>query len=174
MSDVWSQALPAVTALAGVTVTFGGTLTVERQKWRRTRRSQLVDRALEVFGDLLQATTDIARTIRQAAEQIHHRSLTDFERVTYDVDELIGQARKLGTMARFVGPPDAVNLLDDLERVMAPLYELIVETGQAVDYNEPATLARSDDLVEAAEALMRQRDSIIAHLRDPAGLGIDR
>jgi hypothetical protein len=100
--------------------------------------------------------------------------LDDFERLARDVDELIGQARNLGTMARLVGPSNAYRLLDDLESLIVPLYRLIIATGEAVDYNEPATLVRSDDLVEAAKALMLQRDSLIMHLRDPIALGIDR
>ncbi len=173
MSDRLTQILPAVTALSGVALTLGGTILLERQKWRRSRRSQLADRAVEVFADLPQVITDISRTLRQAAERIAAGDL-DFDALAESVDEQIGRARQLGAAARLIGPSTGFTLVDALEESLEPLYRLVADIAQAVDPADPSTLTHSDDLVEPAKGLIRRRDALIFELRKASVLGIDR
>ncbi|MFC9156377.1 hypothetical protein ACFTT0_15515 [Streptomyces bauhiniae] len=117
--------------------------------------------ALTSLTDLLQAVTDIARTLRQTAEQLGEGRDVDLPGVADRIDDLIGQVRRQGTVARIVGPRSAFSLITALEGQVAPLYRLVSEVGRSGD---------GAALVEPARQLMRTRDAFIDHLRSADGM----
>jgi hypothetical protein len=125
MADVMSQLLPVGAALAGVALTFAGNAWLERQKWRRTRSDGRQDRTLQAFADLLQSTTDIARTLRQLEDRVTAGVSIDLDLTSDRVDELIGEARRYATVARLVGPTAAFPAIDEIEQNLAPLHQLV-------------------------------------------------
>jgi hypothetical protein len=153
--------IPVASALTGVALTLVGNAYLERGKWRRSRRSEQEARSLQSFTDLLQATTDIARTMRQTAEQLEEGRDVDMYEVAKVIDDLIGEVRRQGTVVRLVGPRAAFGLVATLEGQIAPIYRLIVEVGRS---GEGAAL------VEPARQLMKTRDAFIDHLRSAEGL----
>jgi hypothetical protein len=174
MSDLWSQILPAITALSGVAMTFGGTMLLEQQKWRRSRRVDLAIRALDVFTDLLRSLNDVIWTLLEASEHIQAGSPTDIEALTRTLGERTTAARQALTIARLIGPSSAFSYVDELEGQMTALRPLIAGLGGAIEAKENATITRSHDLVDAAQALMQLRDSVVSHLRRPEVLRIER
>ncbi len=143
-------------ALAGVALTLLGNVYLEHNKWRQTQRNEQRVRSLESLTDLLQVATDIARTLRQTAEQIDEGQNVDMRAVADRIDDLIGQLRRQGTVARIVGPRSAFSLIATLERQIAPIYRLVAEAGRLGD---------GSALVEPAQRLMETRDALIDHLR---------
>ncbi|MGW3340701.1 hypothetical protein ACWDCL_24865 [Streptomyces sp. NPDC001009] len=111
--------------------------------------------------DLLQAVTDIARTLRQTAEQIGEGRDVDMQGVADRIDDLIGQVRRQGTVARIVGPRSTFNLITTLEGQIAPIYRLVAEVGRS---------GNGVDLVEPARQLMKTRDAFIDLLRSDDGM----
>ncbi|WP_240528909.1 hypothetical protein [Streptomyces humi] len=138
-----------------------GNAYLERDKWRRSRHSEQEARSIQSFTDLLQATTDIARTLRQTAEQLEEGRDVDVHEVAEVVDDLIGQVRRQATVVRLVGPRTAFDLVTTLEGQISPIYRLIVEAERSGE----ATV-----LVEPARQLMKTRDALIDHLRSTEGL----
>jgi hypothetical protein len=161
MADISAQVIPVASALAGVVLTLLGNVYVERGKWQRTRRSEQEARSLASFTDLLRATTDIARTLRQTAEQLEEGRDVDLHGVANVIDDLIGEVRRQGTVARLVGPRSCFDLITTLERQLATIYRLIVEVGRS---------GEGTALVEPARQLMKTRDAFIDHLRRADGL----
>jgi hypothetical protein len=174
MSDLWSQILPAITALSGVAMTFGGTMLLEQQKWRRSRRVDLAIRALDVFTDLLRSLNDVIWTLLEASEHIQAGSPTDIEALTRTLGERTTAARQALTIARLIGPSSAFSYVDELEGQMTALRPLIAGLGGAIEAKENAAITRSHDLVDAAQTLMQLRDSVVSHLRRPEVLRIER
>jgi hypothetical protein len=155
--------VPAGAALAGVALTFAGNAWLEHQKWRRTQAGEQQVRTLGAFADFLQSVTDIARTLRQSAERLASRGDLDLDTLADRVDELIGQARRQGTMVRLVGPPTAFPLIKQVEDVLATLHDAIKSIRGADN---------TAVLVDPARELMKLRDELIAHLREGTqGLG---
>ncbi|MEU6816626.1 hypothetical protein [Streptomyces sp. NPDC046860] len=161
MTDIAGQLIPVASALAGVALTLLGNVYVERSKWRQTQRSEQRARALQSLTDLLQAITDIARTLRQTAEQLGEGRDLDMQGVADRLDELIGQVRRQGTVARLVGPRSGFGLITTLEGQVAPIYRLVSEVGRSGD---------GAALVEPARQLMKTRDAFIDHLRSADGM----
>ncbi|MFC8450118.1 hypothetical protein [Kitasatospora sp. NPDC057223] len=161
MTEIAGQLIPVASALAGVTLTLLSNAWLERSKWRRLRTSERDDRTLASFTDLLQTTTDIARTLRQTAEQLDSGQQVNVQAVGITIDELIGQVRRQGTAARLVGPRSTFDLITTLERQVAQIHAAITSAGQSAD---------GTALVEPARQLMRTRDNIIDHLRSIEGL----
>jgi hypothetical protein len=174
MSDLWSQILPAITALSGVAMTFGGTMLLEQQKWRRSRRVDLAIRALDVFTDLLRSLNDVVWTLLEASEQIQAGSPTDIDALTRTLGDQMTTTRQALTIARLIGPSSAFPYVDELERQLATVRSLITDIGGAARPEENAAATRGHDLVDAAQALMRLRDSVVSHLRRPEALRIER
>jgi hypothetical protein len=173
MSDLWGQILPAITALSGVAMTFSGTMLVEQQKWRRSRRVDLAIRALDVFTDLLRSLNDVAWTLLEASEQIQTGS-TSIEALIKTIGDQITAVRQALTIARLIGPTSAFPYVDELEKQLTALRPLITDIGRTISAEENAAATRSHELVEAAQALMRLRDSVVSHLRRPEALRIER
>ncbi|MEV7381868.1 hypothetical protein [Streptomyces lydicus] len=161
MTDIAGQLIPVASALAGVALTLLGNVYLERSKWRQTQRSERRARSLESFADLLQAITDIARTLRQTAEQIDEGRDVDMQGVADRIDDLIGQVRRQGTVARIVGPRSTFSLITALEGQIAPIYRLVAEVGRS---------SNGAALVEPARQLMKTRDAFIDHLRSADGM----
>ncbi|MEH0420038.1 hypothetical protein [Streptomyces sp. B21-083] len=134
---------------------------MERSKWQRTRHTDQEARSLQAYADLLQAVTDIARTLRQTAEQFGAGQSVEVQQVVAAIDGHIAQVRRQGTMVRLVGPRSAFGLVKSLEDQIAPLYGLLVEVARSGD---------GSALVEPARRLMRTRDEITDHLREAGGL----
>ncbi len=173
MSDTWSQMLPAIAALSGVAMTFGGTMFLEQQKWRRSRRIDLAIRALDVFTSLLGAVTDLARELQRAAEQLQAGGLPDLTTLATSVDDQLAAAAKLLTTARLIGPASAFSYVDEFERQFTAVRSLIAGTGQAISSGHGTAAAHGNALAQAAQALMHLRDTAAVHLRGPAALHID-
>ncbi|MFE6911173.1 hypothetical protein [Streptomyces erythrochromogenes] len=161
MADISGQLIPVVSALAGVALTLLGNVLLERSKWRQSQRSEQRVRSLESLTELLQAITDIARTLRQTAEQIDEGRDVDMKAVADRVDDLIGQARRQGTVARIVGPHSTLGLITSLEGQIAPIYRLVAEAGR---------LGNGAALIEPARQLMKTRDAFVDHLRRGYGM----
>ncbi|WP_234321308.1 MULTISPECIES: hypothetical protein [Streptomyces] len=161
MADIANQVIPVASALTGVALTLAGNMYLERNKWRRARHTEQEARALQSYTDLLQAATDIARTLRQTAERLDEGRDVDVHEVVAVVDGHIGQVRRLGTVARLVGPRSAFALVKSLEDQVAPLYRLLAEVERSRD---------GSALVEPARRLMKTRDAITDHLRRAGGL----
>lgn len=161
MVEIATQVIPVASALAGVALTLAGNMYLERSKWRRARHTEQEVRSIQSYTDLLQAATDIARTLRQTAEQLHEGREIDMQDVVAVVDGHIGQVRRQGTVVRLVGPRSAFDLVKSLEDQVAPIYQLLAEVARSRD---------GSALVEPARGLMRTRDAISDHLRRAAGL----
>ncbi|MDX3548828.1 hypothetical protein PV729_25715 [Streptomyces europaeiscabiei] len=161
MADLATQVLPVASALAGVALTLVGNVYLERGKWQRTRHTDQEARSLQAYADLLQAVTDIARTLRQTAEQFGEGHSAEMQEVVTAIDNHIAQVRRHGTMVRLVGPRSAFGLVKSLEDQIAPLYRLLVAVERSGD---------GTPLVEPARRLMRTRDEITDHLRRASGL----
>ncbi|MGA5319802.1 hypothetical protein ACPCIU_05110 [Streptomyces seoulensis] len=161
MTDIAGQLIPVASALSGVALTLLGNAHLERSKWRQTQRSEQRARALESLADLLRAVTDIARTLRQTAEQIDEGRDVDVQGVSDRIDDLIGHVRRQGTVARIVGPRSTFSLITTLEGQIAPIYRLVAEVGRSGD---------GAALVEPARQLMKTRDAFIDHLRSVEGM----
>lgn len=174
MSDTWSQVLPAVTALAGVALTFGGTALLEQQKWRRSRRVDLAIRALEPFTDLLRALTEISVTLLQAAEQIQAGALAEVQTLTATINERLGAAQQLLIITRLIGPTSTLPHVNELERNLTALRSLLADVGQTLASQNNAATACSHQLTDAAHTLTQLRDSTVSYLRGPEALRIDR
>lgn len=174
MSDLWSQILPAITALSGVAMAFGGTMLLEQQKWRRSRRVDLAIRALDVFTDLLRNLNDVVWTLQEASEQIQAGFPRDIDALTRTLGDRTTAARQALTIARLIGPSSALSHVDELERQLAALRPLIANIGRAIRAEESVATTRSHDLVDAAQALVQLRDSVVSHLRRPEALRIER
>ncbi|WKX71388.1 hypothetical protein [Streptomyces sp. XD-27] len=127
----------------------------------RDRHAEQEARSLQSYADLLQAATDIARTLRQTAEQLDEGREVDMHEVVAVVDGHIGQVRRQGTVVRLVGPRRAFDLVTSLEDQVAPVYRLLAEVARSRD---------GSVLVEPARRLMRSRDAITDHLRETGGL----
>jgi hypothetical protein len=147
---------------------------VERQKWRRARRVDLAVRALDVFADLLRSLNDVIWMLQETSEQIKTGSPTEIEVLTRTISDRTTVARQALVMARLVGPPSAFPLVDELERQLTALRPLIADGDRAIGTEDKAAVRRSSDLVDAAEALMQLRDSVVSRLRRPDALRIDR
>jgi hypothetical protein len=174
MSDVWSQVLPAITALSGVAMAFGGTMLQEQQKWRRSRRVDLAIRALDVFTDLLRNLNDVVWTLQEASEQLQAGFPGDIDALTRTLGDRTTAARQALTIARLIGPSSAFPHVDELERQLAALRPLIADVGRAIGAEESVATTRSHDLADAAQALVQLRDSVVSHLRRPEALRIER
>ncbi|MEU8928720.1 hypothetical protein AB0D30_02390 [Streptomyces sp. NPDC048409] len=161
MADLATQVVPVASALAGVALTLAGNLYLERSRWQRTRHTDQEARSLQAYADLLQAVTDIARTLRQTAEQFGEGHSVEMQDVVTAIDGHIARVRRQGTMVRLVGPRSAFDLVKSLEDQIAPLYRLLVEVSRTGD---------GSALVEPARRLMRTRDEITDHLRSADGL----
>lgn len=81
--------------------------------------------------------------------------------VADQMDDLIGQVRRQGTVARIVGPRSTYGLIATLEGQIAPIYRLVSEAGRLGD---------GAALVEPARQLMKTRDAFIDHLRRVDGM----
>jgi hypothetical protein len=125
VANLATQLVPVGAALAGVALTFTGNAWLEHQKWRHSEAGERQARALAAFADFLQSVTDIARTLRQSAERMTSRGDLDLDVLAERVDELIGQARRQGTMARLVGSSTTFPMIKRVEEVLAPLYHAI-------------------------------------------------
>ncbi|MGX5186163.1 hypothetical protein ACWKT5_26075 [Streptomyces avermitilis] len=161
MADLATQVLPVASALAGVALTLAGNMYLERSKWRRSRHTEQEARSLQAYADLLQGATDIARTLRQAAEQLEEGHNVDMQAIAAVIDDHIGQLRRQGTIVRLVGPRSAFDLVKGLENQVALIYRPLIEVGRSGD---------GSALVEPARRLMRTRDEITDHLRMAGGL----
>lgn len=161
VADISGQLIPVVSALAGVALTLLGNALLERSKWRQSQRSEQRVRSLESFTELLQAVTDIARTLRQTAEQIDEGRDVDMQAVADRIDDLVGQVRRQGTVARIVGPRSAFTLITSLEGQIAPVYRLVAEAARS---------GNGAALVEPARRLMKTRDAFVDHLRSVDGM----
>lgn len=161
MADLATQVVPVASALAGVALTLAGNMYLERSKWRQTRHTEQQARSLQAYADLLQGATDIARTLRQTAEQLDERRSVDMPAIVAAIDDQIGQLRRQGTIVRLMGPRSTFDLVSLLEDEVAPIYRLLTEAGRSGD---------GSPLVEPARRLMRIRDEITDHLRKAEGL----
>lgn len=161
MADLVTQLVPVGAALAGVALTFAGNAWLEHRKWHRTQAGEQQARTLGASADFLQSITDIARTLRQSAERLASRGDLDLDLDTLagGIDELIGQARRQGTMMRLVGPSTAFSLIKQIEDALAPLHHDIKSIHGADD---------EEILVKPARKLMKLRDELIAQLRGDA------
>jgi hypothetical protein len=174
MPDLWSQVLPAITALSGVAMTFGGTMLLEQQKWRRSRRVDLAVRALDTFTDLIRSLNDVIWTLQEASEQIQAGFPADLDALTRTISDRTTAARHALIMARLIGPSSAFSYVDELERQLTALRPLIADSGRAIRAEDMTADARNHDLVNAAQTLMQLRDSVVSHLRKPEALRIER
>ncbi|MFD6970057.1 hypothetical protein [Streptomyces sp. NPDC059979] len=161
MTDIAGQLIPVASALAGVALTLLGNMYLERSRWRQAQQTEQRARSLESLAELLQAITDIARTLRQTAEQIDEGRDVDTQAVADRINDLIGQVRRQGTIARIVGPRNTFSLITTLEGQIAPIYRLVAEVGRS---------GNGAALVEPARQLMKTRDAFIDHLRSADGM----
>jgi hypothetical protein len=153
---------------------FGGTMLLEQQKWRRSRRVDLAIRALDVFTDLLRNLNDVVWTLQEASEQIQAGFPRDIDALTRTLGDRTTAARQALTIARLIGPSSALSHVDELEMQLAALRPLIANIGRAIRAEESVATTRSHDLVDAAQALVQLRDSVVSHLRRPEALRIER
>ncbi|MEV0480666.1 hypothetical protein AB0I69_08605 [Streptomyces sp. NPDC050508] len=161
MAELATQIVPVASALAGVAVSLIGNIYLERGKWQRTRSAEQEALALQSYADLLQAVTDIARTLRQTAEHLDEGNSVDMLEVAAVLEDLIGQLRRQSTMTRLVGPRNAFHMVRSLEEQVEPIYRLLSEVARS---------GESFALVAPARRLLRTRDEIIDHLREAGGL----
>jgi hypothetical protein len=161
VADIAGQVVPVASALAAVALTLVGNAYLERSRWQRARHTEQEARSIQSFTDLLQGATDIARTLRQTAEQLEEGRDVDMREVATVIDGLIGQVRRQGTVVRLVGPRSAIGLITTLEGQIAPIYRLIVEVERSHE---------GSALVETARQLMKTRDRFVDHLRSADGL----
>ncbi|MFE1832838.1 hypothetical protein [Streptomyces sviceus] len=161
MAELATQIVPVASALAGVTLTLVGNFYLERSKWHRIRSTEQEARSLQSYADLLQAVTDIARTLRQTVEHLDEGQSVDMQEVASALEDHIGQLRRQSTMARLVGPRSAFDLVRSLEDQVEPIYRLLSEVARS---------GESSALVAPARQLLQTRDEITDHLREAEGL----
>jgi hypothetical protein len=94
--------------------------------------------------------------LRQTSERVVAGKDFNLDVVADRIDELIGHARRNGTVARLAGPATTHPLISEIERNLAPLYEIIQGIESPSD---------GEKLVDPARRLMKLRDDLVAHLQ---------
>jgi hypothetical protein len=142
MSGYSAQLLPAICALAGVTLTLLGAHAGDRRRFYRERQQTYERQSLVAFAELLQTVTELGRVMRSLEEELEEGGLVDKEIAVRRVDDLVGQIRRQAAMARLVGPRSAMNLIVQIESELIPLHKLTVNATEAhsgIHLGKPAT-----------------------------------
>jgi hypothetical protein len=164
MADVLSQVLPVVSALAGGGLALVGTALADRRNFRRSREAEQEARLVDAFSKYLEALTELGRVMRTAAERLEPGQVdgvsvvADAAALIETINELVGQVRRQGAIARLVAPRSAVQLVIDVESELAPLQPSLL-TALGAGGIEPALL------VEAAKRLLTLRDALVDKVR---------
>jgi len=116
-----------------------------------------------VFGRLIEAITELGRTLRTVAEQLAVADRgtvlsVDLAKVIENVNDLVGQVRRSTALARLVTPAVVASVIEEIEQELVPL-----QRGLLAGPKDGEAIAAA--LTEPGKRMLSLRDRLVAELR---------